>query len=115
MVRSAPQRPATGSGETGIASAALVLVAGAVVNCGLALAASGRTWLGPFGAPAFFLLGLELAGMGITVALVALALGPGWRGPEPRRAYAAVAVGLAVLAIGLVRFLPRLVDLPIAR
>lgn len=111
MTKREPRRdPGDDRYATGIASAAVVLAGAAVLNCVLGLAGvRAAESVGPLTGPAFFLLGLELAGMAVTVALVALALGPRWRGPgEPRRAWWAGGVGLAVIAGGVVFVVPRL-------
>ena len=100
MDRPAPER-------TGIEAAAVVFAAAAFVNVALALALLRVGWLGEIGAVRFFFLGLELAAVGVTVAAVALALGP-HRGAAARPAWIAGGAALGLVGVSLVWLLPAL-------
>ena len=93
--------------RTGIEGAAVVFSAAAFVNVALALFLLQVGWLGEIGAYRFLFLGLELAAAGVTVATVALALGP-HRGTASRPAWIAGASALALVAVAVVYLLPRL-------
>ncbi len=93
--------------RTGIEAAAVVFSAGAFVNVALSLILLHFGWLGEIGAYRYLFLGLELAAVGVTVAAVALALGP-HRGPAARPAWLAGGAALALVAVALVYLLPLL-------
>ena len=86
----------------------MVFSAAAFVNVALGLVLLRSGWLGEVGALRFVFLGHELAALGVTVAAVALALGP-HRGPASRPAWLAAAAGLALVIGSAIWLLPRLV------
>ncbi len=93
---------------TGIEGAAGVFAMAAFLNVGLALGLPIGGWLTQPQASPFALLGLELAGVAVTVSAVALALGP-TRGPAARQAWLAGASALALVGCGILWLLPALI------
>ncbi len=90
---------------TGIEGAAVVFSGAAFVNVGLALGLLHFGWLGDVGAYRFLFFGLELAAAGVTVAAVALTLGP-HRGAAARRAWRAGGASLLLVAVAMAWLIP---------
>ncbi len=100
----------TGSSQpeaTGIERAAVVFSTAAFANVALALGLLSLGIGGDVGPYGFLFLGLELAAAAVTVAAVALCLGP-HRGAEARRAWLAAGAALVLVGVAAVWLLPAL-------
>ena len=88
----------------GIEGAAEVFAAGSWLLVGFGLLCVERGWLAPLSGVPFILLGFEVAVLGLSVAVVCLAIDPAM----PRRAWIAGGVSIALVAVGLLAIAPRL-------